>query len=123
MARAAVEGVICGLLEGGDLLVSHGLRTDGRLIVTGGASRSQAYRQILADLTGRPVWTCDLPEAAAAGAAVQAAAAVTGRTASDVAEAWMPHYQIVAEPRADVAAEAAGVRETYRRARRLAETA
>jgi xylulokinase len=121
MARAAIEGVICGLLEGGDLLVSHGLRTDGRLIVTGGASRSHAYRQILADLTGRSVWTCDLPEAAAAGAAVQAAAAVTGRTASVVAEEWMPHYQIVAEPRADATAEAAGVRTAYRRARRLAE--
>jgi xylulokinase len=57
LARAAVEGVICGLLEGGDRLVAHGLETDGRLIVTGGASRSKAYRQILADLTGKPVWT------------------------------------------------------------------
>lgn len=123
MARAAVEGVICGLLEGGDLLVSHGLRTDGRLIVTGGASRSRAYRQILADLTGRPVWTCDLPEAAAAGAAVQAAAAVTGRMAAAVAKEWMPQYQIVAEPRAAAAAEAEGVRTAYRRVRRLAEQA
>lgn len=114
IARAAVEGVICGLLEGGDLLVSHGLETDGRLIVTGGASRSRAYRQILADLTGKPVWTCDLPEAAAAGAAVQAASALLGRSTASVAEEWRPNYEVVAEPNQDAARKAGDVRAAYR---------
>lgn len=114
VARAAVEGVICGLLEGGDLLASHGLRTHGRLIVTGGASRSRAYRQILADLAGKPVWICDLPEAAAAGAAVQAAAALLGRSTASVAEEWRPAYEIVAEPDENAIGRAAQVRDNYR---------
>ncbi|MGV1868008.1 FGGY-family carbohydrate kinase [Rhizobium sp. L51/94] len=120
IARASIEGVICGLLEGGDLLASLGLETDGRLIVTGGASKSRAYRQILADLTGKPVWTCDVAEAAAAGAAVQAAAALSGRHTSAVAEEWQPNYQIVAEPNAHAFDRAEEVREAYRKAQRLA---
>lgn len=120
IARAAVEGVICGLLEGGDYLGSLGLERGGRLIVTGGASRSRAYRQILADLTGQPVWTCDLPEAAAAGAAVQAAAAVEGRQAADIARQWEPHYAVVAEPRAPETARSQDVRAAYRAALPLA---
>ena len=116
IARAAVEGVICGLLEGGDLLAAHGLRAHGRLIVTGGASRSRAYRQILADLTGKPVWTCELPEAAAAGAAVQAAAALLGRSTASLAEAWRPAYEIVAAPDREAVGRAEDVRISYRSA-------
>ncbi len=121
IARAAVEGVICGLLEGGDYLASLGLERSGRLIVTGGASRSKAYRQILADLTGKQVWTCDLPEAAAAGAAVQAAAAATGRHTAEIAEQWEPQYDVVAEPQERDAARTADVRRAYRAALPLAE--
>lgn len=113
VARAAVEGVVCGMLAGGDLLAAHGLEGDGRLIVTGGASRSAAYRQILADLAGKPVWTCDLPEAAAAGAAVQAAAALLGRSTAAMAEAWQPAYAIVAEPDMAAVGRAAAVRAAY----------
>ena len=120
VARAAVEGVICSLLEGGDLLASHGLRTGGRLIVTGGASRSRAYRQILADLAGKPVWTCDLPEAAAAGAAVQAASALLGRSTRSMAEQWQPDYAIVAEPDQKAVERAEEVRAGYRSACRQA---
>ena len=50
VARAAVEGVLCGLLEGLDLLAKQGIRLDGRFILTGGAARSKAFRQTLADL-------------------------------------------------------------------------
>ncbi|MFW7355435.1 MAG: xylulokinase [Brucella sp.] len=121
IARAAVEGVICGLLEGGDHLASLGLERNGRLIVTGGASRSRAYRQILADLTGQQVWTCNLPEAAAAGAAVQAAAAVVGQHTAKIAEQWEPRYEVVAEPRVQDAARSEDVREAYRAALPLAK--
>lgn len=117
IARAAVEGVICGLLEGGDLLRAQGLRTNGRLIVTGGASRSKIYRQVLADLTGEPVWTCTLLESAAGGAAVQAAAALTGTPASRIAEAWAPTFEVVAEPNSEAWARAEDVRNTYQKAR------
>lgn len=114
IARAAVEGVLCGLLEGGDMLKHHGVRDDGRLILTGGASRSKAYRQVLADLSGRPVWCCPLIETAAAGAGVQAAAALAGRTTTEIAEAWAPPLELVAEPKLSADA-AAAVRAAYRR--------
>jgi len=115
LARAAVEAVVCNLLEGGEHLARHGLAGHGRLIVTGGAARSSAYRQILADLSGRAVWTCGLQEAAAAGAAVQAAAALTGKTTAQVAQQWRPEYRIVAEPDFRSQTWAQAVRQAYRR--------
>jgi xylulokinase len=110
-ARAAVEGVLCGLLEGGDILASHGVRNDARLILTGGAARSRSYRQVLADLTGRTVWTCPLAETAAAGAAVQAAAALMNASTDEVAAAWAPALEVGAEP-----SSAAATRRAYRQA-------
>lgn len=114
VARAAFEGVVCGLLDGLDALVNAGARTDGRLIVTGGGAKSPAYRQLLADLSGRPVHSADLAESAAAGAAVQAAAVLHGRRVVDVAAAWAPPLPIVAEPRPGQATDE--LRDRYRRA-------
>lgn len=111
LARAVVEGVLCGLLEGGDLLKRHGLRDDGRLIITGGAARSRAFTQVLADLTGRSVWACPVVETAASGAAVLAAAALRGQLASEVAQEWAPALEHVAEPKAG---DAEVVRAAYR---------
>ncbi len=56
LARAAVEGVLCNLLEGYGLLTVRGVKGDGRLIVTGGAGKSRAFR---ADSRG-PVWEVDM---------------------------------------------------------------
>ena len=112
-ARAAVEGVLCGLLEGGDILKRCGLPDGGRLILTGGAARSRAFRQVLADLTGRTVWTSPTVEMAAAGAAVQAAAALTGRPVMEIARAWASPLEAVATPRPSAAS---AVREAYRQA-------
>ncbi|MNF10699.1 hypothetical protein D3C80_2117260 [compost metagenome] len=75
---------------------------------------------MLADLTGQPVWTCELAEAAAAGAAVQAAAALTGRDAADLARDWTPTYKRVAEPDVEAFSRAEEVRSNYRKARGLA---
>ena len=72
LARAAVEGVVCNLLEGADAL--GGRATEGRVFLVGGAARSAAYRRVVADLTGRPVLVPADDELVAAGAAVQAAA-------------------------------------------------
>ena len=54
LARAAVEGVVCGLLDGLDALAAFA-PADGRLILLGGGAHSRAYRQVLADLSGRAV--------------------------------------------------------------------
>jgi xylulokinase len=114
VARAAVEGVICGLLEGLDLLGKQGLRLDQRLVLTGGAARSKAFRQTLADLTGKPIWVATIAEAAAAGAAVQAAAALYGEPTSKIARRWAPDFELAAEPNLEFPREA--VRERYRTA-------
>jgi xylulokinase len=99
VARAAYEGVLGGLVMGLEALVRLGVDTGGRLLLTGGGARSAAYRQLAADLAGRPVYTVGLNETAAAGAAVQAAAVLHGGSVAATAEAWAPQARIVAEPR------------------------
>ncbi len=101
LARAAHDGVLLGLLRGERSMNTAGVATDGRVLITGGGARSSAYRQILADLTGRDVLLADpadADEATARGAAVQAAAVASGSTVSSVRRAWAPSTQVVAQP-------------------------
>jgi len=105
IARAAYEGVLAGLVAGLHVMARVGLSTRGRVAVTGGGARAEAYRQLLSDLTGRPVYTVDQSESAAAGAAVQSAAIVRGATVAEMTEAWAPHWALAAEPRLDASAE------------------
>ncbi len=115
LARAAVEGVVCGLLDGLDAL-SCCAPTGGRMLVVGGGARSSAYRQVLADLAGREVVVPDAVEQVAAGACVQAAAVVTGAAPADIADAWRLGAGAPVEPRLDPNA-AAEVRAAYARLR------
>ena len=76
--------MVCGLLDGLDALgraVRRGRA--GRLVLVGGGARSAAYRQILADLSGRAVHVAAEAEHVAAGAAVQAAAVLHQRPAAE----------------------------------------
>jgi xylulokinase len=88
VARAAYEGVVCGLLDGLDALARHARVDDGALWLVGGGSRSSTYRQVLADLSRRPVTTRDDVESVALGAAVQAAATLAGEEPAAVHRAW-----------------------------------
>ena len=89
LARAAFEGVVCSLLDGLDALEAAGVPTrTGRLVLLGGGARSSAYREILATLAGRPVTVPHDDEIVSAGAAVQAAALVSGSDPAAIAEAW-----------------------------------
>ncbi len=72
-ARAAVDGVTCGLLEGLDALRQL-TQLDGRVLLTGGAARSQAVQQVMAAMIDAPVVLSEAEQAVATGAAVQAAA-------------------------------------------------
>ena len=110
VARAAFEGVVCGLLDGLDALVAAGVPTDGRLFVIGGGARSSAYPQILADLAQRAVTVAEAPELVALGACVQAAARATGRPIVDVQAAWSLGRGIEIQPAAsaDAAVETRG---------------
>jgi xylulokinase len=89
LARAAFEGVVCGLLEGGDALVANGVvLAGGRMIVLGGGAHSAAYLDVLAGLAQRPVSIPSIPEPVAKGAGVLAAAARTSSGVGPVRDAW-----------------------------------
>jgi xylulokinase len=88
LARAAHDGVVCGLLDGLDALRHAGVAADGALLLVGGGARSPAYRQRCADLHGAPVRVPVTDEVVATGAAVQAAALARGVSAADVATGW-----------------------------------
>ena len=115
LARAAFEGVVCGLLDGVAALEAAGVDVSGRMLLVGGGSRSQAASQVLADLAQRPVEVRS-GELVARGACVQAAAAVTGRAAVDVATGWQSGPTVVQEPVID-GASARAVRAAYARLR------
>jgi xylulokinase len=87
LARAAFEGVACSLLDALDAVGEH-VPVGGRLLLTGGGARSAAYRQVLADLSGRSVTVPSVAEAVATGACVQAAAVLQAREPSVVQAAW-----------------------------------
>ena len=86
-ACAAVEGVVCGLLDGLDALGSFA-PVGRRLLIVGGGAHSQAYRRVLADLSGRAVLVPRGDQQVATGACVQAAAVVTGAEPADIADRW-----------------------------------
>ena len=100
LALAAFEGVSMGLVSGERRIATHGIPITGRTILIGGGARSEAYRQVIADLVGRSVVTVDAPEATARGAAIQAAAVQSGQTVVDVTSAWAPAPTSQTEPRA-----------------------
>ena len=113
VARAAHEGVVCGLLDGLDALANAGVRVDGgRLVLVGGGARSPAYRQVLADLTGRAVTVPAAEEHVATGACVQAAAVLHQHSPEEVAAAWGLGQGITVEPNGDV--DASAIRDRYR---------
>ena len=105
IARAAIEGVIFGLLRGERALEDAGAAITGRVIATGGASRSFAYLQLLADLSNRPVYLSEALEPVAAGAAIQAAACLQERDICEVRDAWAAKVHLASEPRPDEEAE------------------
>jgi xylulokinase len=88
LARAAVEGVVCSLLDALDALPAAGLPRPARVILVGGGARSAAYRNLVASYCDVPVHLPVLQEAVAAGACVQAAATATGEDPVAVADRW-----------------------------------
>lgn len=112
VARAAVEGVVCGLLDGLDALARAGVHVDaGRLALVGGGARSVAFRTVVASLAGRPLWVPGADELVATGACVQAAAVLHECPAEQIAAAWGLDRGRVVDP--DVRVDAAEVRGRY----------
>lgn len=84
LARAAVEGLLCGLADGLDAVVAQGARAD-RVLLVGGGARSEALRALAPAVLGRPVVVPPPGEYVADGAARQAAWVLTG---ADAAPEW-----------------------------------
>ena len=77
VARAAVEGLVCGLADGLEALVGQGIRVE-RVLLVGGGARSAAVRQVAASLFACPVLVPTPGEYVADGAARQAAWVLSG---------------------------------------------
>lgn len=99
IASAVLNGVICNLLEGCDILKKIGVDLEGRFILTGGGSKSISYRQILADLTGKEVYICKFVETSALGAALYGASAFKRINIETLMEEWALPLEVVARPR------------------------
>ena len=110
LARAAHEGVVCGLLAGVDALRAAGAAAGGRWHLVGGGARSPAYRRVTADLAQAPIRVPAAAEIVAAGACVQAAAQA-GLPLTEAPEAWALGAGPEVDP--DPAIDAPAIRATY----------
>lgn len=82
IARASIEGMLCGLADGLEAIVrvgafSHGAHTR-RLLLIGGGAKLEATRRIAAQVFGLPVTVPPPAEYVALGAAAQAAWMLSG---------------------------------------------
>jgi xylulokinase len=114
LARAAVEGMLCGLADGMDALKSQGLQTR-RVLLIGGAARSHAVQEIASSIFDAPVTVPVHLEYVAIGAARQAAWALRSRAGRPDLPHWASDTAAV-RPLGD---QAAGerVRTAYRQLR------
>lgn len=93
LARAAIEGVLCGLADGLDRIREHGVKAE-RILLVGGAAQSEAVTRVAAQVFDAPVVVPAPGEYVALGAAVQAAWGLSG-----TAPEWP--VEITAHPEAD----------------------
>ncbi|HEY8058950.1 MAG TPA: xylulokinase [Acidimicrobiales bacterium] len=107
LARAAVEGVVANLLAGAEALGAG----RGRVLLIGGGAHGEAYRRVVADLTGRTVVVPREDELVACGAALQAAAVLLGVGFDELAEAWGLGAGEIIEP--DPGVDGAAIRAAY----------
>ena len=77
VARASVEGLLCGLADGLEAMTSHGVPVESVSLI-GGAAQSPAVQQIAPAVLGREVQVPDTGEYVADGAARQAAWVLSG---------------------------------------------
>jgi xylulokinase len=77
LARAVIEGMLCGLADGLDAITLLGVPAE-RVLLIGGAARNPAVSTIAAQVFGLPVVVPQPGEYVALGAAAQAAWALSG---------------------------------------------
>jgi xylulokinase len=88
--QAAYDGAACSLLTAIEQVGASGdpIAADAPLILIGGGARGAAWRDTIRRLSGRALLVPDAVELVALGAAAQAAAALTGERAPEVARRW-----------------------------------
>jgi xylulokinase len=109
VARAAVEGLLCGLADGLDALRGQGV-TVNRVLLIGGGARSRAVQAIAPSLLDAPVLVPPAGEYVADGAARQAAWVLSGAPEP-------PEWRPAVAPRTVEAPPAPQVRDAYAAAR------
>ena len=106
MARAAVEGLLCGLADAVDALRDQGLPVQ-RVLLLGGGARSRAVQALAPALLGAEVVLPEPAEYVALGAARQAAWALSGA-------ATPPTWQVpVGKPEPAITVDAPAIRANY----------
>ncbi|RJK97017.1 xylulokinase [Vallicoccus soli] len=115
VARAAVEGMLCGLADGLEALRALGVQPR-RVLLVGGAARSAAVQAVAPQVLGAPVTVPPPGEYVALGAARQAAWALAAQEGgAPEPPVWEPRGAVV-RPLEDPAT-GAGVRSRYAEAR------
>jgi len=112
LARAAVEGLLCGLADGIDALRRQGIETR-RVLLIGGGAKSAALRELAPAILGTPVVVPEPGEYVADGAARQAAWAL--------AQSAEPPQWASAPARTYEADPTPAIRERYAEVRDLTE--
>ena len=97
LARAAVEGMLCGLADGLDALRDQGV-TVHRVLLIGGGARSRAVQAIAPSLLDAPVLVPPAGEYVADGAARQAAWTLLGDQEPPEWSAATPPTTVEADP-------------------------
>ncbi|MEU8224706.1 FGGY family carbohydrate kinase [Kribbella sp. NPDC048915] len=106
MARAAVEGLLCGLADAVDALREQGLPVQ-RVLLLGGGARARSVQALAPALLGADVVLPEPAEYVALGAARQAAWALSGA-------ATPPTWEIpVGKPEPAISVDAATIRANY----------
>lgn len=95
LARAAIEGMLCGLADGLDAVRALGV-TATRVLLVGGAAANPAVSHIAAQVFDAPVEVPEPGEYVALGAAVQAAWALSGER---------PRWEVATRARPTAASE------------------
>ena len=97
VARAHVEGMLCGLADGLDALTAQGI-VPQRVLLIGGAARSRAVRAIAPEIFGLPVTLPDPAEYVALGAAKQAAWSLVAETNGGSQPNWASSEPLILDP-------------------------
>jgi xylulokinase len=109
LARASIEGMLCGLADAVDALRAQGV-VPARIMLVGGAAANAAVQEVATTVFDLPVVVPPPGEYVADGAARQAAWAQLG---GDEPPAWLLAGEVVREP-----APVPAIREAYAEARR-----